>query len=70
MAKKHAYVVQREDVHSRIYYAVLVEGSIVHTANTQKEAADWAIAQGYAVHVARVRHLEDVDTPNHWRDYP
>ena len=35
-----------------------------------KEAADWAFSQGYTVHVARERHLQDRDRPALWRVYP
>ncbi|OAT35083.1 hypothetical protein M987_04536 [Enterobacter soli ATCC BAA-2102] len=48
---------------------VIVNGEEKHTTNTQEEAADWAIAKGYAVHVARERHLQDRDQPAHWRVY-
>jgi hypothetical protein len=52
------------------HHAVVVNGSDEKTFKTQKEAADWAIAQGYKpVHVARERHLQDRDKPDHWRHY-
>jgi hypothetical protein len=54
-----------------IYHAVVVNGREFKTFKTQKEAADWAIAQGYTpVHVARERHLQNRDSPDHWRQYP
>jgi hypothetical protein len=48
-----------------------VGGREIKEFKTQKEAADWAIAQGYKpVHVARERHLQDRESPGHWRHYP
>lgn len=74
MAKEHAYIVQKEQFdfkgNKSFYYEVIVNKKVKHTANTQEDAADWAIQEGYAAHVARVRHLQDVDSPNHWREYP
>jgi hypothetical protein len=56
---------------STTHYVVIVDGKEIKTFKTQKEAADWAITQGYKpVHVARERHLQDRDTPAHWRHYP
>jgi hypothetical protein len=53
------------------HHAVVVDGKEVKSLKTQKEAADWAIAQGYRpVHVARERHLQNRDHPDHWRHYP
>ena len=40
---------------------------VLHTSNTQKEAIDWAKANGHSPHVARVRHLNDKKKPDHWR---
>ena len=37
------------------------------TFTTQKEAIDWAKANGHAPLVARVRHLSDKKNPDHWR---
>ena len=34
---------------------------------TQKDAIDWARKNGHAPLVARVRHLNDKKTPDHWR---
>lgn len=74
MGKKHAYVEHRpksSDKGATIeHHVVIVDGDVKKKTNTQKEAADWAIDEGYAVHVARERHLQDRDTPAHWRDYP
>lgn len=39
----------------------------LHTADTQKEAIDWAKSKGHSPHVARVRHLNDKKNPDHWR---
>ena len=41
--------------------------SVLHTAKTQEEAIAWAKAQGRHPLVARVRHLSDKATPDHWR---
>lgn len=70
MSKKHAYIVRRVDIDSHTYYVVIFEGHVIHTAVIQKFAADWAIQRGYAVHVAKFNHLQELDAPNHWRDYP
>lgn len=48
----------------------VVEDSADHvlkTTSTQKEAIDWAKANGHSPHVARVRHLNDKKNPDHWR---
>jgi hypothetical protein len=37
------------------------------TFPTQHEAIQWAKAQGHAPLVARVRHLNDKNKPDHWR---
>jgi hypothetical protein len=37
------------------------------TFNTQQEAIDWAKNEGHSPLVARVRHLNDKKTPDHWR---
>ena len=50
-------------------HVVIVDGKEVHEEKTQKGAADWALAKGYTVHVARERHLQDHDIPDHWRQY-
>jgi hypothetical protein len=56
---------------STAHHAVVVGGQEVKTFRTQKEAADWAIGQGCKpVHVARERHLQNRDRPDHWRHYP
>ncbi|WP_175813106.1 hypothetical protein [Burkholderia contaminans] len=49
------------------YHVVIVDHPIIEARNTQKEAADWALAKGYVVHVARERHLQDRAPPAHWR---
>jgi hypothetical protein len=40
---------------------------VLRTTRTQKEAIDWAKANGHSPHVARVRHLNDKKRPDHWR---
>jgi hypothetical protein len=40
---------------------------VLATFATQWEATDWAKKQGHFPHVARVRHLNDKKTPDHWR---
>ena len=73
MTKKHAYVEHRpkssDKTNPTDYHVVIIDGEVVKVTDTQKEAADWAIESGYAVHVARERHLQDRDTPAHWRHY-
>ena len=51
------------------HHAVVVNGSDIHDAKTQREAAEWAKQKGYTVHVARERHLQNRDVPDHWRHY-
>jgi hypothetical protein len=56
---------------STVHHVVVVSGQEIKTFKTQKEAADWAIAQNYKpVHLARERHLQNRDRPDHWRHYP
>jgi len=51
-------------------HAVVVGGKEVKLFKTQQEAVDWARKQGYSpIHVARERHLQDRDIPDHWRKY-
>jgi hypothetical protein len=40
---------------------------VLHTTATQQDAIDWARKNGHMPHVARVRHLTDKKTPDHWR---
>jgi hypothetical protein len=53
-----------------VHHVVIVDHAEKATKKTQKEAADWALTEGYTVHVARERHLQDRDQPAHWRKYP
>ncbi|KAB8309982.1 hypothetical protein EH228_11765 [Erwinia endophytica] len=73
MSKKHAYVEHRPtstNKHATTeHHVVIVDGKEVKKTNTQKDAADWAISMDFVVHVARERHLQDRDTPAHWRQY-
>ena len=43
------------------------EDRILKTFKTQKEAITWAKSEGHSPHVARVRHLNDKEFPDHWR---
>lgn len=53
------------------HYTVVVNGQDRGIFSTQKAAKDKACADGYRpVHVARVRHLQDRDRPDHWRIDP
>jgi hypothetical protein len=40
---------------------------VLATFKTQREAIEWAIKNHYAAHVARVRHLNDKKSADHWR---
>ena len=40
---------------------------VLATFKTQGEAIQWAKAHGETPHVARVRHLNDRNKPDHWR---
>jgi hypothetical protein len=52
------------------HHAIVVGGREIKEFKTQREAAEWAKAQGYApVHVARERHLQNRDVPDHWRHF-
>ena len=53
------------------HFTVVVNGAENGSYTTQKAAKDKACADGYRpVHVARVRHLQDRDKPDHWRTDP
>ena len=41
--------------------------NILGVFRTQKDAIDWAKAQGHRPLVARVRHLNNKKIPDHWR---
>jgi hypothetical protein len=69
-----AYIEHRplaSDPHAAIaHHAVVVGGKEILDFKTQREAAEWAKAQGYKpVHVARERHLQNKDVPDHWRHF-
>ena len=52
------------------HHAVVVNGKEVKSFKTQREAADWAKQEGYRpIHVARERHLQNRDVPDHWRHF-
>ena len=40
---------------------------VLQTFKTQYEAIEWAKKTGHTPHVARVRHLNDKEKPDHWR---
>ncbi len=40
---------------------------VLGTFGTQKEASDWAKVRGHRPLVARVRHLNSKNIPDHWR---
>jgi hypothetical protein len=40
---------------------------VLQTFKTQHEAIEWAKTTGHSPHVARVRHLNDKENPDHWR---
>jgi hypothetical protein len=40
---------------------------VLHTAKTQMEAITWAMKEGHSPLVARVRHRNDKNKPDHWR---
>jgi hypothetical protein len=40
---------------------------VLHTARTQLAAITWAMKAGHSPLVARVRHLNDKNKPDHWR---
>jgi hypothetical protein len=51
-------------------HAVVADGKDLKDSKTQREAEEWAKAQGYSpIHVARERHLQNRDVPDHWRQY-
>ncbi len=43
-------------------------GHVLHVADTQQQAIDWAKQNRHRPHVARVRHLNDKRVPDHWRE--
>jgi hypothetical protein len=69
----HAYIEHRPKSTDKdattTSHVVIVDGEKIHEEKTQKAAADWALGKKYTVHVARERHLQDRDTPAHWREY-
>ncbi len=53
------------------HFVVVTGGKEQGSFKTQKEAKDKACSDGHdPVHVARVRHLQDRDKPDHWRKDP
>ncbi|MDB0529683.1 hypothetical protein LBW56_23735 [Ralstonia solanacearum] len=70
-ANINAYVEYRpkseEQTKGVTHHVVIVNEKEVKQCVTQREAENWACEQGYTVHVARERHLQDRPTPAHWR---
>lgn len=52
------------------HYVIVVNEKETGNYKTQAEAKDAACKAGYAVHVARQRHLQDRAQPAHWRKDP
>jgi hypothetical protein len=53
------------------HHVIIVDGKIIESFKTQSAAKDAACKLGYRpVHVARERHLQNRDTPAHWRKDP
>ena len=53
------------------HYVIVVNETEVGSYKTQKEAKDAACRMAYRpVHVARVRHEQNRDIPDHWRKDP
>ena len=56
---------------STSHFVIVSGGKEVGVFATQKAAKQKACDDGYRpVHVARVRHLQDRDKPDHWRIDP
>ncbi|WP_375393880.1 hypothetical protein [uncultured Sphingomonas sp.] len=54
-----------------VHFTIVADGNDNGRYATQAAAKDKACADGYhPVHVARVRHLQDRDQPDHWRSDP
>ena len=51
------------------HHVVIVNHKEIREFKRQDEAASWAKLQGYTVHVARERHLQDKAQPAHWRHF-
>jgi hypothetical protein len=56
-----------EGSHIEDYVAEDRADHVLATFKTQREAVEWAQSQGHSPLVARVRHLNDKDKPDHWR---
>ena len=49
-------------------FVVEEEGErVLKTFKTQAEAVAWAKSEGHSPNVARVRHQNDKNIPDHWR---
>ncbi|MBU0631210.1 hypothetical protein KKA17_01050 [bacterium] len=67
----NAYVEYRpksdDQTHGVTHHVVIVNGIEIKMFDKQRDAEEWACKQGYTVHVARERHLQDKPNPAHWR---
>ena len=57
----------REENPIEVYVVEDHADHVLSTHKTQQEAIDWAKKQGHSPLVARVRHLNDKNKPDHWR---
>lgn len=53
--------------HGVTHHVVIVNEVEVQKFNKQLDAEKWACKEGYTVHVARERHLQNRPQPAHWR---
>jgi hypothetical protein len=71
MVMANAYIEYRpksaEQTHGVTHHVVIVDGKEIKKFDTQLEAEKWACKEGYTVHVARERHLQNRSNPAHWR---
>lgn len=67
----NAYVEYRpkteDQTHGVTHHVVIINDVEVKQFKTQLEAEKWACSEGYTVHVARERHLQNRPSPGHWR---
>jgi len=58
---------RREGEHIEDYVVEDHSDHVLATFKTQREAIEWAKSNSHHPLVARVRHLNDKKTPDHWR---